>query len=292
MGKKAILERRLEHHNDVFADIVNASIAILLKHRRFRKVRPQDLQEAKIWADYESVNDIHEEYRDLAKFWTLKKIVICLLGLENQTKIDPEMSLRTIGYEGGDYRWQLTQEGMEFYPVLTIVIYFGTERRWKKNRTLFERLKPPAALRPLLNDCHVNVVELAWLTDEEAALFKSDFRVVADYLRQVRKNKNYVPSPQVLKHVDETMALLAALSGDRRFVDILPSLKKGEPVTMIDVLGQVESRGEKRGIAVGMERERLATARRMKAMGMTPEQISGATGLAIDEIDALRKPRK
>ena len=37
--------------------------------------------------------------------------VICLLGLENQMAIDPDMPLHLFGYEGGDYRLQLTRKG-------------------------------------------------------------------------------------------------------------------------------------------------------------------------------------
>ena len=98
--------------------------------------------------------------------------------------------------------------------MLTIVLYFGTEWRWRNNKTLFERLNVPEELRPLMNDCHVNVIELAWLTEEEAALCTSDIKVVIDYLRQVRLNNDYVPSAEVLRHVYETMDLLSELTED------------------------------------------------------------------------------
>ena len=201
MGKKAIKARRLINNNDVFADIVNLAFALKLGAGNFTRVKPEDLEDAKVWSDYEGPDGMREQYRDVAKFWKAAGVIICLLGIENQTGIDPDMPLRVFGYEGGEYHWQLTQEGMELFPVLTIVLYFGTKRRWRKNKTLFERLNVPEELRPLLNDCRLNVIELAWLTEEEAALCTSDIKIVIDYLRQVRLNKDYVPSAELLEHV-------------------------------------------------------------------------------------------
>ncbi|MCD7842114.1 MAG: hypothetical protein LUG56_06550, partial [Lachnospiraceae bacterium] len=43
------------------------------------------------------------------------------------------------------------------------------------------------------------------------------FRIVADYFVQMRKNHDYVPSTEVMNHVEEVLNLMAAVSGDRRF---------------------------------------------------------------------------
>ena len=45
--------------------------------------------------------------------------------------------------------------------------------------------------------------------------------------------------------------------------------------------------GRDEGIALGTERGILATARRMKAMGLTPEQIAQATDLSPAAIEGL-----
>ena len=111
------------------------------------------------------------------------------------------MPLRVFGYEGGDYRLQLTRKGVKRYPVLTLVLYFGTERRRPEERTLFERLRVADALRPFLNDCRMNVLEVAWLTDEETSVFTSDFWFAGDYFRQIRQNGRYVGTSQVARKV-------------------------------------------------------------------------------------------
>ncbi|MDE6407680.1 MAG: hypothetical protein K2K48_06845, partial [Anaeroplasmataceae bacterium] len=45
--------------------------------------------------------------------------------------------------------------------------------------------------------------------------------------------------------------------------------------------------GKKQGLSRGKKEEKLATAKRLKAMGSTDEFISEATGLSIEIIEAL-----
>ena len=46
-------------------------------------------------------------------------------------------------------------------------------------------------LKPLVNDYKINLYEIAYITDEQLAGFKSDFRFVADYFVQKRKTGTY-----------------------------------------------------------------------------------------------------
>ncbi len=62
-----------------------------------------------------------------------------------------------------------------------------------------------------------NTIHGQELDDETVAKFKSDFRIVADYFVQMRKNREYIPSAQEIKYVDDVLNLLAAVSGDQRF---------------------------------------------------------------------------
>ena len=39
----------------------------------------------------------------------------------------------------------------------------------------------PEKLDPYVSDYKVNLFEVAWLSDEQIAMFQSDFKVVADY---------------------------------------------------------------------------------------------------------------
>ena len=49
-----------------------------------------------------------------------------------------------------------------------------------------------------------------------------------------------------------------------------------------------EKKGMEIGMAKGMEKEKLATARRLLSMGLSDEQVSTATELPLEEIQKLK----
>ena len=248
-------EKVLADYNDVFADIVNAYFSISMKGKKnkLQKINPENLKDTHSKSIYKADKKIHEQERDVVKLWLSKGIVICLLGLENQTNINNDMPLRIFGYEGADYRKQLLNDNNERYFVITIVLYYGTDKRWKTPLDLFERLNIPDEYKPFVNNCKINLLELAWLTDEEASYFKSDFRYVVDYLRQVRMKKNYAPVDGEVKHVDELLKLMYVLTGDQRFENAKNNAKiqqeKGEKIMIKSFLQEAEEKGFAQGIA-------------------------------------------
>ena len=260
MAEKDIAVRRLAGHNDVFADIVNGCFAIMGDGRPFRRVEPDELRDVEPRTNFKIGGKLREQERDVIKLWEPAGAMICLMGLEHQTTIDPNMPLRVFAYEGGDYRQQYLRalKGHEPLPVLTFVLYFGTERRWTTNLTLLERLGIPQGhfLRPFLNDCRPNILEVAYLTAMQAAHFKSDFFFAVDYLRHVQMDKRYVPTDQVIRHVDAVLKLMAALTGDHSFENI-PIIKGGEPMTVRNFFAEAKaegiSLGREQGISLGRE---------------------------------------
>lgn len=50
-----------------------------------------------------------------------------------------------------------------------------------------------------------------------------------------------------------------------------------------------EKRGMEIGMAKGMEKEKLATARRLLSMGLSDEQVSTATELSLEEIQKMKE---
>ena len=271
MGEKDIAEKDLAWHDDVFADIVNAWFAV--SGIRGWTVRPEDLEDARTETSYASSEGLHGQGRDVLKLWSPAhaKMAVCLVGLEDQTAIDTYMSLRVFGYEGADYRYQLTpkmEDGRlrrrKPHPVFTIVLYFGTRRRWPKRRSLLDRLGVPEELRGIMNDIRPNVFELAWLSEEEEALFKSDFRHVVRYLRQARMGQELRMLPDPIAHGPELLRLLKALTRDDRFDEMIETAqfmeRRGQTMKLPSILEQAEERGIARGrdegIALGEKRGR------------------------------------
>ena len=284
MGEKDISEKSLEWLPDVFADIVNVYFTINCVNLI---VKPDELMDTKGRTVYVSSGDLRDQERDVVKLWTPLDTVICLMGFENQTDVDYDMVLRIFGYEGGDYRYQLTQSGA-YYPVMTIVLYFGTEEHWPKKRTLYEKLKVPTDLKSFVNDCHVNVFEIAWLSDDEEKLFKSDFKHVVHYLRQVRmgKDKNMLPDP--LDHASELLTLLKALAKDDIYDELIRKAKirqkEGEIMTFPSLFRDEFQRGVEVGVAqteARVQKERQIIRDRLIASGISPQEAANLTGLSV-----------
>lgn len=134
-NEKDIGEKFLEECNDVFADIIN----VLLFDGR-QVVKPEELEPSLLRSQFKADGKLHEQERDVAKFWRRGKIRIALYGTENQTAPDADMPLRAIGYDGAVYKEQVIQHRraertheawMPVYPAVTLVLYFG-DTRWNK----------------------------------------------------------------------------------------------------------------------------------------------------------------
>ena len=280
MRDKDIAEKALEWMPDVFADIVNAYFAI---NGIKRVVRPEDLADTKGRSVYVSSGDLRDQERDVVKLWIPAEAVLALVGFENQTDVDYNMPLRVSGYQGGDYRYQLTQEG-PLYPVITIVLYFGTEERWTARRTLHEKLNVPDDLKCLVDDVHVNVFELAWLTEEQEALFKSDFKHVVHYLRQVRMRKELKMLSDPLDHAPELLTLLKALAKDDRYDELIRQAeirqKRGEIMTFPSLFEPIDE---------AERRANEAVALRMLKNGESEEKVVLYSSLPLAIVQKLAK---
>ena len=172
-----------------------------------------------------------------------------------------------IGYDGAAYRAQIYAEKGENgkyrpnrnprYGVVTLVLYFGYKQRWNTARTLHENIDVmPNRLLPFVSNYKINLYEIAWLTDAQAACFKSDFRFVVDYFIQMRKNGDYIPSTEEITHVREVLQLMNVLTGDQRFEEAFHNVnaqETGEVKNMSEVLDRIEQRGEQRGKQEGIK---------------------------------------
>ena len=313
--KKDIFEKKLMAYNDVFADIFNA----LILHDTGLKIDPDDLEDARTRSVYVPLskedNTAREQERDIAKFWKKEGVILCLIGLENQTAIDKFMPMRIMGYEGADYRFQITERdealrtakrkgdneevkrirSRKFYPVITAVLYYGVKRRWNRHKTLCECLDIPDGLKNLVEDRHINVIELAWLNDEEHNRLKGDAWLLIDALRQIRMNGAYINKDlRTVEHVEAMLMFLREISkNDNLFYEGLVKYenehKEGRKVTMIDFAGAVYRgaiiegidqgrkegilQGRKEGINQGRALERENSLNALKELGASKEFI-------------------
>ena len=270
MGQKDLSEKILVAYDDVFADIVN----VLLFKGQYM-ILPEEFEERGAKAVYKEDGLLHELDRDVVKRWRKGDVCLACIGIENQTAVDPDMVFRVIGYDGTTYRAQLNEKMSEVvrYPVLTIVLYFGYQKRWNSPVSLLEKVEVPEGLDSYVQDYRMNLFEIAYLSEEQVKLFQSDFKIVADYFVPKRKNKEYRPSNMTIRHVEAVLQLLSVMENDSRFLEI-QYMENGRKVeTMCDVL----DRAIEKGVEQGVNEERKALMSTMYKNGYTVKQIAQMT---------------
>ena len=246
-------------YNDIFADIVNV---LLFDGREL--VRPEDLTSCAPASAYRSMDGrLHEMERDVVKRWEKHGVSFSVLGIEHQSEPDSCMPARVIAYDGASYRSQLLGKAeRKIFPVVTLVLYFGTKKHWNSTKSLLESMKDcPEEIRPYVSDYRINVFEIAWLPDETIEKFRSDFRVVARFFSEKRKNAEYIPQDRTrIRHVDEILKLISAVTGDMRYEGLLQSPKqsKKEVYTMCELFENTLQKGRAEGIAEGKAEGRLS----------------------------------
>ena len=249
MGQKDITEKLLEDYNDVFADIINGLI-----FKGEQRILPESLENAKVHSQYKAEDGkVHELERDVIKYWKEKKVELAICGIENQSNVKKYMPFRIIGYDGAAYRSQLLENRKEILPVMTIVLYFGTDHHLYGKKNIKGLMKIPEGLEEYINDYEMKVFEIAWLTEEEISRFHSDFKVVANFFVQKRKHKDYIPDdPTEIRHIDEVLKLLRVMTGDERYQAIFQ--KERGVHSMCDVAERLEKMGMEKGIEKGIEK--------------------------------------
>ena len=235
---------------------------------------------------------IHEQERDVSKFWKNGEIRISILGIENQTAQDSDMPLRVISYDGASYKQQLLDKNQKKrYPVATLVLYFGTEEKWSKAKHLYDCFEVPEKLKPFVNDYKINVFNIAFLSPKTIAMFKSDFKIIAEYFRAKRLNQKYKGSKEKLKHANETLKMFSALTGDNSFEKVYneDNFKKGG-ITMCDVVERIRNDGITEGRTEGILEGKADVIRKMlDANALTIEQIADILKLPVKEVQKIAR---
>ena len=284
MGAKDIAEKHLEELNDVFADIVN-----VLLFNGEQVVKENDLEADTVKTMIKSDGKLHEQERDVSKFWKNGKIRLSIFGLENQTDQDAAMPLRIISYDGASYKQQYQdKKTTKKYPVVTLVLYFGTDHMWSTNKTLYDCFENvPEKLMPFVNNYKINVFNLAWLSEKQINMFRSDFKCIVEFLRTQRLKIRYEGSREKLQHANETLKLFSALMGDDSFEKVYNETNPNiGGATMCNVVEEIRNEGRTEGRT---EQAIEAAINLLKMNVLTPEQIAQAQGLPLEKVLELQK---
>ena len=79
-------------------------------------------------------------------------------------------------------------------------------------------------------------------------LFQSDFRAVAEFFTQIRKNNEYKPTNIELNHVDEVLKLLAVFGKADKFAELVNDGISKEIKNMCQAVDRIEEKGIEKGI--------------------------------------------
>ena len=136
----------------------------------------------------------------------------------------------------------------------------------------------PEELKEYINDYKINVFNIAYLSEEQVNMFTSDFKIVADYFVQRRKNNGkYKPSSDVIRHVDAILKFMAVFTGDQRYFNeaIQKKMQAGGIQTMDKVIDDYIDLGRKEG------REDVIRSLYKKK---SPEEIADLLEIPVEEV--------
>lgn len=272
MGQKDLAAKQFESSPEVFADIINAFI-----FEGEQVVTPKDLQAAPTESLYPATNGgLHNQYSDISKYEIRDGRIVMQYTLENQSSPDYKILLRKAGYEGAIYRQQY--DGKDTYPAITLVLYWG-DTAWNTSSDLYEffrRKKIHHMAGKYIDHICLHMYSMRCLPQEVRQKFKSDMRVVVDYLAE---GKQYEPTSQEITDVHGTLRMLHALTGETDFIENIERLqesqKRGGRVTMCEVVDKFVQRGREQGIKEGQMRCAAAFVKESVMQKQSKEYIAG-----------------
>ena len=280
---KDIVEKDFLAFPDIAADVIN-----VLLYRGKEVITAEDLLAGPTETIYQGIEKLRNQYEDLCKYYIKNGKVIAMYLIANQSRKDSKMLLRKIGYTGGVYREQYEGKLQNVFPVIEFVLYWG-KARWKDGRNISELFKTPGPLGntwEYVDDLKLYVYEMRYLPKQVRELFKSDMRIVVDYLTE---GSNYCSDRKIV-HKAALIKMINVLSGDMDTTGIEKWLEEQEireedEVKVCELFAQYERRGMTRGIAQGKGEDILEF---LKDLGEVSEELQ-AKILAETDLEVLKR---
>ena len=250
MGEKDHTQKMLIGCRDVFAELIN-----VLVYSGEKVVNEADLLAGPTESLYiEADNQTHQQLRDCSMYELHNGEIHALYNLENQSTIDAYMPLRCVGYDGAAYRSQCNDRKNTYktYPVFTFVLNWNT-KPWNKATSILEALhfKPNPAAYPYFNNSKMPVFNMCFLSKDVREKFQGDLRIILDYLCD---RESLLKRNQTMKHPEEVIRMLHALTGDDQYLNSIPLFtspaKKGES-TVCDLINSYYNEGHNTGLIEG-----------------------------------------
>ena len=280
--RKDIAAKRFFALKDVFASLCNGFI-----FKQAGYVQPDDVTDLPTEQNYHLGTTVGSKFRDIYKQVVMGNVTVALIGVENQTNIDNAMAVRVMGYDWLGYDSQLReiensrklrkkqikrmkaksksrQKGalhvpepipQKLFPVITIVLYFGCEKRWDKEQSLLSCVSVPKGVEKFFSDYKIHVVELAWLSDEELNCLTGDLKNLAEQLIEKRQSGRLKPTDYAIEHFDEFGEILAAYTNDNEVEQLFQTNKENQKMGGVVAKMREEAKAEERAKRLEVEAE-------------------------------------
>ena len=264
-------EKILEDYNDVFADILNGTL-----FGGKKLIKEEALIDGPTKSQYKAAEGKYSfKDRDVLKFDQENGVIFAIYGIENQTKINRVMPVRVMGYDYSSYEYSVRKlkeknkkvgheadyaeeiwPGQTIPPVVTLVLYFG-EEPWDGPRDLYDLVEIREELKNYVPNYPLNIVEVAFLSDEELKHFSSDFKALAEFFRAKRLGNDMellYNSKQKWDHTSEMMDFLHTFTNDKRYEELksimIEESRRGG-ANMCTLADKLENKGKAEGMIIG-----------------------------------------
>ena len=279
MSQVDIRTKEYVRRHAVFADIFNYYIYAgkdVIQPERLKEMDTTELALPK--ADGRSTPV--QKYRDV-----LKNAVIMgdgtltyrlILGVENQKYVHYGMPVKTMVYDALNYASQIQGIAKEnrrsrnikgsaeylsglrkedrLTPVITLVLYFGQEP-WDGAEELHGLLEPTSeVVLKYIPNYKINLISPVMMSDHELALFKSDFRELATFIRYGKdkeKMKKLMEENEAYQHMDP---LTAEIVNDVTNAKLKLETNEDGEVDMCEAILGIREEGVQEGIQTGIRR--------------------------------------
>ncbi len=125
-----------------------------------------------------------------------------------------------------------------------------------------------------------DLTETAYLSEEQIRMFRSDFKVVAEFFVKRRKDKGYIPESKVeLNHIQEVLNLLSAVTKDERYKQVY-EVSERKVNNMCEVADRLHQQGAQTK-AIEIAKSLL------DVLDITT--IAEKTGLPLEVVERLKK---
>lgn len=301
--RKDLSTQELLIQPDVFADISNVHL-----FGGKRVVLPEELERLPGEMIHRQSGILQRRMADVRMRYQKAGVDIAIIHAENQSGICNTMPIRDLGYIYSNYNEQIKaikqqneQNGRCYYakeigdnqrlvPVITLVLYYGTER-WDKPVSIMDLLdidkEAKEYLKPYILNHRIRLVSLRNQKAEVTNQYQSDFWHVANYLAsqkdKKRRQKFCENKEHSIVHRGELLDVLYALSNDERYLVVREKIvnREGE-VNMCILADELDRRGMRRGVKQGTDRVNRLTLC-LAADGRMTEIVQAAKDIQFQE---------